>query len=571
MPSAAEIERLRALVARLTPLSTKQRGELIAADDWNLLVGALIEVGRATLGTGAAETVAPHEHADQVGIGWLDPRVRQLVTGGGVKDPAVETEFIKLRRDLSGLTSRIDRVGTDLDHSRARLDQIATNDLTREALLTSLNRKVLGAADDRGDIADLRSTLRTLQTEVGRAVQVGTQLEVDGQPVDIPALVQRVSAVETLRDRLTQPSGELLDASALEVRLLELQTSLVTQGQLTEAIGEVREDATAGGLDMEAVLDAARLAGHESATAATEVLAHDLRAEVNSRLEGIEPVVTAEVGRATESLRDEVLNAARAETLAAVDGARDAVREQLTALVEERLAVTTDQLDQRLAGVTDLVQVKVDRQVESRLSGELVDLNGRIDELQGAVVRLDEQVRVSTSAIEDLDLRLVTARREEDAARARLRVEMLERVDAVEGQIDPRINAAIDGARAILRTDLEATVAAARRDLEVRLAQVAREAAATEVQVLSTSIRTDVQSLIRQEIDVSLAEMRTQISGELTALQTRVAGMVSTEVARATADIPRLVNAEFESFKPELIRSSTTTISTTPVLRPPIG
>ena len=37
MPTVAELERLQALVSRLTPLADVRRGELIRADDWNSL------------------------------------------------------------------------------------------------------------------------------------------------------------------------------------------------------------------------------------------------------------------------------------------------------------------------------------------------------------------------------------------------------------------------------------------------------------------------------------------------------------------------------------------------------
>lgn len=136
MATVVEIERLQALVERLGPLAAKARGELIAADDWNTLVAALIEVGRATVATGQAG-VPQHEHPDQVSIGWLDPQLRQIITGGGLKDPALDSTLIKLRRDVGLLDSRLSRVGDDLASTRTRVDAVATNDLTRSATSTA--------------------------------------------------------------------------------------------------------------------------------------------------------------------------------------------------------------------------------------------------------------------------------------------------------------------------------------------------------------------------------------------------------------------------------------------------
>ena len=67
MPTVAQLDRLKALVDRLTPLTQIQRGELIRAQDWNDVVGTLLEVARAVLADEVTpQTVPPHEHPDQV-------------------------------------------------------------------------------------------------------------------------------------------------------------------------------------------------------------------------------------------------------------------------------------------------------------------------------------------------------------------------------------------------------------------------------------------------------------------------------------------------------------------------
>ena len=89
MPTVAQLDRLKALVDRLTPLTQIQRGELIRAQDWNDVVGMLLEVARAVLAEDAAEqTVPPHEHPDQVKSSWLDPSLRAIMERGPLSDPA---------------------------------------------------------------------------------------------------------------------------------------------------------------------------------------------------------------------------------------------------------------------------------------------------------------------------------------------------------------------------------------------------------------------------------------------------------------------------------------------------
>ncbi|MCR6703732.1 MAG: hypothetical protein NVV66_03215 [Cellulomonas sp.] len=552
MATVVEIERLQALVERLGPLAAKARGELIAADDWNTLVAALIEVGRATVATGQAG-VPQHEHPDQVSIGWLDPQLRQIITGGGLKDPALDSTLIKLRRDVGLLDSRLSRVGDDLASTRTRVDAVATNDLTRSATLDRLNRKVLGAADDRGDIVDMRATLRTLQVEVGRAVEVGSKLEVDGRPVDVPELVQRVDEVEKLRERLTRPDGSLLDASGLEVRLTELQSALVTQEQLTEAIDEVRQGGGTPG-DLAQLLDAAREAARAEAGSAVESLGTDLRSQLQSRFAEIGQVVDSAVKRETAALVDQVLGTTRNELAESLKGLDEQLRESLTSDLDKRLEAADERLRGQLAQIQDSIGAQVERAVDNQLANALGEVQGqlaRVDERQSA---LESQVKENDTRIAQLDERIEVNRRNEAGEREQLRKDLLTEISKLQEQIDTRIGRGLTDLRSQLALDLEANVAAARRELEVNLAEVARQAATTEVQVLGNGLQTDVQGVVRQAVASETAAVRDTVESELAGLRQQVAGLVTNEVARQTQDVPLLVEKQLATLRPELER-----------------
>ena len=79
MPTVAELQRLDALINRLTPLSQVAQGELIRAQAWNDVVGTVIEVARAVLADAQVEVVPAHDHPEQVELSWLDPRLRSLI------------------------------------------------------------------------------------------------------------------------------------------------------------------------------------------------------------------------------------------------------------------------------------------------------------------------------------------------------------------------------------------------------------------------------------------------------------------------------------------------------------
>lgn len=551
MATAVEIERLQALVERLRPLAGKTRGELIAADDWNTLVSAIVEIGRATVATGQAG-VPQHEHPDQVSIGWLDPQLRQIVTGGGLKDPALDSTLVRLRRDLSLLDTRIGRVGDDLAATRTRVDVVATNDLTRSATLDRLNRKVLGAADDRGDIADLRSTLRTLQTEVGRAVEVGSMLEVDGAPLDVPGLVERLGSVEQLRDRLTRPDGSLLDASGLEIRLSELQSALVTQDQLTEAIDEVRGSGGPGDLDQ--VLDAARQAGRAEATSAVETLGTDLRSVLSARLAEVDEEVEARVRRATAGLVDEVLTTSRADLAAGLDSMAARVREAVGADVDARLRAADEATREALANIDASLGALVEKTVEGRLADVLGELTARVGGVDERMSGLEGVLKEMGVRVDRLEERIEVNRRVGVDERDTLRQELLTEVERLDRETATRIGRDVQDARTQLGLDLQAEVTAAQRDLEVRLAEVARQAAATEVQVLGTGLRTDVTGVVRSAVASETAGVRDTVAAELAGFQVQVAGLVTNEVARQTQDIPTIVEKQLATLRPELER-----------------
>jgi len=553
MPTVAELERLRALVEQLLPLARKRRGELIEAEDWNAVVGALVEVTRAALTTDQPGVVPQHEHPDQVTVGWLDPRLRALVSDG--RNPATDSDLRKIRRDLTGLRDRLDRADSALGEVRLRVADVGTQLELRQADLARLDRKVLGAADSRADIADLRTTLRSLEKDVARAVDVGARLEVNGVPLDAAALVARVAEVEKLRARLTRSDGTLLDAGEFDRRLTELAASLVTAETLKTSLADLRKDILdRGAVDRDALLDAARLAGREAALAQVDSLAGTLRGELASGLRGIEPAIATAVARATADLGDRVLATARDEFRTALAEGDTAVRQELRALLKEQLEATNARLSGELSRFADRLGGMVSAELEARVPRLLESVEERLKKLESGIRVIDTRVSAFETAQLADRTRTEEALRGEAKARADLRADLARRIDGVESGLPARITAEVDGARTIMRTELATAVEAARRDLATTLAGVARQQAATEVQVLSTSIRTDVQSVIRQEIEATLAGVRDSLAQEVAGLRHQISGLVAAEVTRVTADLPRLVKEQFEAFKPELTR-----------------
>ncbi len=318
MPTVAELERLEALAARLTPLASRTRGELILAEDWNVVVGALIEVARAVLAEEREGLVPPHDHPDQVGTGWLDPNLRALLERGPMADPAAMARLSELERRLGNLRSRIDEMNEGVKEARDRVTDVATRDLTRQADITSVRRMVEGLSDSRDDVRGLRETLRSIQENVRLAVEVGSGLQVDGEPVDMEAWTGRLRELESFRERLRTPSGELLDAGALENRLTELTNTLVTEDELDAALesrpGRILPE------QLEALEEKLRAALISDFETSMNRLADEIRTETSQRLAEVDALVARAVSDALPDVEKSVLSTVRPEISAAVQG-----------------------------------------------------------------------------------------------------------------------------------------------------------------------------------------------------------------------------------------------------------
>ena len=384
-------------------------------------------------------------------------------------------------------------------------------------------------------------------------MKVGQQLEVNGQPVDVSGLVRRVEAVEKIRDSLTNPDGTLLDAGSVERRLAELRTSLVTEEELTAALKDRR-----GGLtdaDRGSILDASRVAAAEVATASVRAAAVELRGEIAQQLATVDVRVADRVGAATSGLADTILGQARSETATAVASGTQAVRADLTATLDARLAridaAVNRRVDQLAAEVGDRVSTAVAAQVpivlramENRLAG----LEGRVDLAERATAAVD--VRVGTAAT-----RIEEVRREGAAERAKLGSDLGRRLDTVESGLDRRITTIVDAQRVGLRTDLQTDLDVTRRDLERLLTDAAAKAASTEVRLLSTQFRGELKEVVGDELNRARTDLDAAVDARFAANENRVGGLVADEVRRATTGLQRLVKEEVESLRPDLVRT----------------
>lgn len=351
MPTAAELDRLDALIEKLTPLSQTMQGELIRAGAWNDLVGTVIELARTVLASSKDETIPAHVHTEQVGLAWLDPRLRTLIERGPLADPEAAGRLASVERELTRTRGKFTTVDLGVREVRDRVTEISTRDLKREAEATDTRRRLDAMSDSRSELTTMRETLDAIHSDLATAIDVGRRFTVDGEPVDANLLLDRLSEVETVHERLKTATGELLDASVYERKLAELENSLVTEQELEDALNNRRPRLNAP--EKAAMMDELRTGLTATLNTSVDRSADELRAEMVAKLGDLDNRVNTAISAAVPGIRDSVT----ATVQAGFDTALEARAAELQAQSKQELdareaAIRADQQakDDELAG-----------------------------------------------------------------------------------------------------------------------------------------------------------------------------------------------------------------------------
>ncbi|HEX8001083.1 MAG TPA: hypothetical protein VF519_00140 [Mycobacteriales bacterium] len=426
MPTVENLDRLQGIVARLRPLAETRRGELIRADDWNAVVGALLELARAVLTTGTGE-VPVHSHDEQVALPWLDAQLRALLQEGPLADPRSVARVAALERRLDRADTDLGAVRETVGSLRDRVGDVATRDVAREADLTALRIQVEGTSDSRRDVLALRSALDAIRTDVQRAVELGAGLVVDGQPLDVAGLERRVSAVEELRERLTRDDGELLDAAAFERRLAEYGASVVTVEQLDAALKRLRP--RIGEEQVAAIRQDVLAAASAQLDSSLGSLRAELSGQVDARLADVDSRIGNAVSSAVPGIREEVIRDAQALVMESSENVMNDAR----ALVEHMLRGAIDdfagRVDERMRSYQEAIGSEFNERFDSlarelepvrdrvaELSNEVSTYGGAFEDLRGHVASLSENVGALRDRMEALVAEAVDRRIEEATA-----------------------------------------------------------------------------------------------------------------------------------------------------------
>jgi F0F1-type ATP synthase membrane subunit b/b' len=505
MPTVAELERLQALISRLTPLSQRQRGELIQSQDWNTLVGTVIEVARAALAESAHEAVPPHEHPDQVKLAWLDPRLRTLIERGPLSDPSATAKLSELDRRINRVPTQLSDVQNTLQDFRDQVNAVVSRDLQRESDLTVVRRRVEGLPNTQDDILTLRQDLSGIRTNVQRVLDLSDSLTVNGQPVDFSALTNRLNSLESLREQLRTPSGEFLDATRLEQRLTELTNTLVTEAELDAAL-----NSRPGRISDAQIADLrAQLSGSLSndLRVSTGQLRQELQAEVANRLAQVDGLVSQAIASSLPNISESVLGGIRAE----INTNLQTQLESFQTTLNQRFTEVEGRLTQTFGQQADvLVASALDRQLPDRLgqlqsslaglSQQFTQLQTQLGEQTTRLNGFDTRLGQVDTRLAGLDNRVETGFRNEAAARGALRDTVLQEIDRRNGDLMTGIDSRFEQLTEQTKQQIGEAISPLREELRSELGSIARESAIVESRAAINEFRGELRGVVQDEL-----------------------------------------------------------------------
>jgi hypothetical protein len=528
MPTAQDLDRLRALVAQLKQIGSVQTGELIRATDWNTLAAAIADLARTVLATEADSTVPAHTHLDQVGLDWFTPSVRDLIQRGPLADPATQNRLTGIEQKLTRYGSQLDSTTQTVESFRGRLTDVATNDLARQSALTGVQRSLNNVIDPRPDIAAMRASLDAVQGNLSAVQEAAAKLTVNGQILDAGALANSITSLEGFRDSFKSATGQILDAATIENELADIKGRIVTKDELTQAFK-----------DHPLTIPPEEITGLETRLGTTlrdqfngqlQAIQTQIQGSVDKRLNSVGDLVTSRLNEATPGITQTVTNSLSPKIDAAQQAATNAANANTQTVVAAReqsiLANVNDQIAALNAGVAASVTSQVTQQINAALQTVRASVDtatARIDILTQTLTKQGATLDQNSAALAAVPQTLASLKN--DLQQSVLN-EINLQVAAINRSIDDRFSQFQK-----LQSDQIATLT---NTLLAKATDVATEVA--------TKAANNAAALLRAQL---AADMQTVARAQATAiLNDQVKMLVTSTVKDQLAGLPSLVASE---------------------------
>lgn len=522
MATVAEIDRVQALVKRLLALGAAQRGDLIRAQQWNDLVGMVVEIAQAALGSGAQGEVPPHEHPDQVKINWLSPSLRTAFERGPLSDPAAANRMSEVEARVRALSDDLEKLRATLGNARDRVAEITTRDLSRDSDMNEIRLTVGALTERRDDVLELRKTLGSIAEKVDQAVTASARLTIGGQPADLDAVNRRIAAIEELRTHLTGPNGTLLDAAELERRLATLQNTLVTQEQLEKAIRQRPAAVDPSVLDQ--IKGELSVGLREESKASFAALAGEVRGETETKLGGIDALVSKRIDERVPPVVEASAESLRQEIAANLDHVRADAQSFAGKAVTDLAQSLHADFDAKLGKIGADVPVRVSEEVAKTLSAALAPLQESVAAARSTATAVAANLSALSDVVQQARARVEQVASSGDDAVKKARKELLDEINKREAanktDLDQRFKD-IEGRIKTRFTDVDTHFttleSGVNAGLDARAAAAAQAALTTQVVALrgemeeiarsqSLALEDQVREKVRVDVEAGLSE-----------------------------------------------------------------
>jgi hypothetical protein len=534
MPTAQDLDTLRALLAKLRTVSSFQPGELIRAADWNTLAGAVADLAQAVLAAESTATVPPHQHLDQVDLTWFTQQLNDLVQRGPLADPATQNRLTTIEQMQARLQANLDAASSTVTDLRSRVSDVATNDLVRQTAITNVQRTLTSVADPGPAIAAMRASLDSVQSSLSSVQQAASSLVVDGKPVDVGALAGRLNNLEQFRDGLKSANGQLLDGATLDQRFTQLQSTAVTQDQMTQAFK-----------DHPVVIPADQITGLETRLGTTlrdqvstqlQTFQGQVQSNVDTRLASVSDLVSSRINDAVPGLTQTLTTSLNTSIAAAQKAATDAASASAQAAIATREQAIRADLAAQISGVNAGLSAAIKAQVTQQLGASLQVIQGS---LTAATQRLDAVTATVTqqgASLQDQATQLATVPQTLASLKNDLQQSVINQVNLQVATINRSIS---DQFAAFQKTQSDQFSIATQNILaqaSSAATQAATTAATNAANTMRAQIVADMQTVAQQQATAILnTQLKSAVASAVSDQFASVPGMVATEVQRVSS------------------------------------
>jgi hypothetical protein len=525
MATAQDLARLRAMLTQLQQIGAVQTGELIRAADWNALASAVADLARTVLAAETDTTVPPHQHLDQVDINWLTQPLNDLIQRGSMSDPAAQNRLTTLEQNLQRYGAQLDSTSKNIEDFRGRLTDVATNDLARQAAVTSVQRSLNSVIDPRPDIAAMRSSLDAVQSNLTSVQQVAAALTVNGVPIDVGALSNRVTGLESFRASFQGANGQLLDAATLENEIASIRGSSVTQDQLTQAFKDNPPVIPADQINALETRLGTTLRDQVNATLST--FQTQVNGTLDSRLSTVGDLVNSRLNDAIPGVTQTVTTAVNANIATAQKSATDAANANTATVVAGREQAIRNDFASQIAAVNTGISTAVGAQVAQQMTAALQTVNASLDAASQKVDAVTAQLNQQAAAGQTQAASLAQLTQSVAVMQNNLQQFVLSQINL---QV-ATINRGIDDRFTTFQRTVNDQITAATRDIVSRATDAANVAATNAannaVAGMQTQLVAQMQSVARDQANAVFTQINrttTTVTGN-TGVITRAGGL----------------------------------------------